>query len=81
MQSSAQKNEKFRDCTVVPLRAERVLISEKKPKYWMYRIWRENPPNCRRENPQIGKQFWLVTVKVDFHKYKEKIAHHTRPVG
>ena len=34
----------------------------------MYRIRWENPQNCQRENSQISKQYWLVTVKVDSHR-------------
>ena len=44
------------------------IVSEKNSIYSIY-ICKEswNPPYCQRGNPQIGKQLWLVTVKVDSH--------------
>ena len=34
-----------------------------------------------RKIREIVKKFRQVTVKMDTHGIKEKIAHHTRPVG
>ena len=49
----------------------------------------KNPPKFQRKNAakfarkirEIVKKFRQVTVKMDTHGIKEKIAHHTRPVG
>ena len=62
---------------MVPVQYWTHLISKKKFKYTNHKT--ENPLNYRKKNPRFGKHLWQVTVKVDSHRHKEKIARHATP--